>query len=134
MYASNPYAQAGWYNPINPLSVGRSSWEANQAHSPVYGALPAASSVQSPNIITLRFNSQDTLNCSVVGPHNERIIHIATGSGAQRMTSFTTASGTTFASVEWLLQPLITVAGFVPRQEAMKWMLFSGDRRSVNVA
>ncbi|KAG2021324.1 hypothetical protein CC2G_006570 [Coprinopsis cinerea AmutBmut pab1-1] len=134
MYGSNPYAQAGWSNPINPLWVGRSSWETNQPHSPTYGALPTGTNVQSPNIITLRFNSQDTLNCTVVGPRNERIIQITTSAGPhQRITTFTSGNGTTFANLEWSLHPLITISGLVPRQEAMKWLVFSGDRRSAQM-
>jgi hypothetical protein len=131
MYGSNPYAQAGWANP-NPLAVGRlSSWDSQQV-SPTFGALPANTAVQSPNIMTFRFSGPDTLNCSVIGPKNEGLMRISTSMGQQRVTSFTGANGATFANVEWALQPLITVSGLVPRQEAMKWLLFSADRRYVS--
>ncbi|KAH6899139.1 hypothetical protein BKA70DRAFT_1428523 [Coprinopsis sp. MPI-PUGE-AT-0042] len=132
MYGSNPYAQAGWANP-NPHAVGRlSSWDSQQV-SPTFGALPANAAVQSPHTITFRFSGPDTLNCSVIGPQNEGLMRISTSAGQQRVTSFTAANGTTFATVEWALQPLITVSGLVPRQEAMKWLLFSADRRSAGM-
>ncbi|TFK20107.1 hypothetical protein FA15DRAFT_673835 [Coprinopsis marcescibilis] len=130
MYGSNPYAQAGWSNPRNPLSV---AWETNQPHSPTYGALPTSTTVPSPNIMTFRFNSQDTLNCIVVGPQNERIVTISTTYGSQRVTTFKASNDAAFASLEWHLQPLISIAGLVPRQEAMKWLAFSVDRRTASM-
>ena len=126
----NPYA-FNWPNPANPNAVGRGSYDV-QLHYPTYGALPANTAVPSPDSMTFRFNGPDTLNCVVVGSQNEPIVRISTSMGHQRVTTFTSANGV-FASVEWTLQPLVTVANFVPRQEAMKWLVSSADGRSAGM-
>lgn len=131
-HSSNPYAQAGWSNPSNPMSnaPGYSSWQGTMPHAPTYGALPPASAAASPNHVTFQFNSTngDTLNSTVTDPNNHAYFLISTVPGPVKVTTFSTADGVPFASVEWSSPPLVTIKNKVPRQDATKWLLFSRDR------
>lgn len=130
-HSSNPYAQGGWSNPANPLQGGMPAyWQTSTPLSPTYGALPPAHPAASPNVVTFQFNSPngDTLNSTVTDSKYQTYFTISTMPGPIRVTTFSTADGSPFATVEWSTPPLVTIRNRVPRQDATRWLLFSRDR------
>ena len=95
-----------------------------------YGALPPAQAAASPNLVTFQFNSTngDTLNSTVTDSNYQTYFVITTVPGSVKVTTFATADGVPFATVEWSTPPLVTIMNKVPRQDATKWLLFSRDR------
>ncbi|TEB28365.1 hypothetical protein FA13DRAFT_1873165 [Coprinellus micaceus] len=136
-HSSNPYAQAGWSNPSNAACAapGYSSWQSTMPHAPTYGALPPAPAASSPNLVTFQFNSTngDTLNSTVTDSNYQTYFVITTVPGPVKVTTFATADGVPFATVEWSTPPLVTIMNKVPRQDATKWLLFSRDRGTASI-
>ncbi|KAF6758447.1 hypothetical protein DFP72DRAFT_1043541 [Ephemerocybe angulata] len=129
-HSSNPYAQGGWSNPSNPNSAAPEYWQGAMPHAPTFGALPSASVAASPSLVTFQFNSYngDTLNSTVTDSNQQMYFNISTAPGPIKVTTFSTADGMPFATVEWSSPPLVTIKSLVPRQDATKWLLFSRDR------
>ena len=125
-HSSNPYAQGGWSNPSTP----NTQLQFATPHAPTFGALPPSSAASSPNVINFQFNSPsgDTLNSTVTDSTYRTYFVISTTPGPVKITTFSTADGVPFATVEWSSPPFVTIKNRVPRQDATKWLLFSRDR------
>lgn len=130
MYGSNPYAQAGWSNPQNPLSVASNPWFPNAVpQGPTYGALP--SSASSTSLYTFDFTPvhPNLLNCTVVGPgHNVYFRIVTTNDG---ITTIFKPNDHAMARIEWGHEPIVDVKDVVPRQRASDWLVLSGDKTCV---
>ncbi|KDR77969.1 hypothetical protein GALMADRAFT_138129 [Galerina marginata CBS 339.88] len=109
MYANNPYAQAGWYNPQNPYSINNRPWCPNTWHTPTFGVLPRRPNGPS-SVLTFEFTSPvdvlDVLNCIVIGPKQLKFFNIQTDSSVRS----TTVSKPTeaFAEIRWNQYPMLS--------------------------
>ncbi|KAG6915920.1 hypothetical protein DXG01_009250 [Tephrocybe rancida] len=138
MFTNNPYAQGGWYNPANPLSINNGTWGSQSAPQPsVYGALPNAIPPAPPKILTFYFVSlrPNILNSTVIGPQSQKYFDISTSSPNVGASTVFLKSGQPFAAIEWTNQPAVEVYGLVPRQTTARWMELSRDQsyRSIQV-
>ncbi|KAH9481707.1 hypothetical protein JR316_0006234 [Psilocybe cubensis] len=131
MYSSNPYAQAGWYNPENPMSIN--SRTLNAAYVPsVFGALPAVDSSSEGRLLTFNMglNNPDILNCSICGPTGTPYIEITSDYNSAPCTFFRKRDGTVLAHIEWTTRPMVSIPGIVNKQPISQWLTLSIDRRS----
>ncbi|KAF8061841.1 hypothetical protein FPV67DRAFT_1564041 [Lyophyllum atratum] len=131
MFINNPYAQGGWVNPQNPLSINNGTWGGQSPPQPsVYGALPNASPPSPPKILTFFFVSLNPtiLNSTVVGPQNQKYFDVTTNSPNVGASSVFRKGGQPVAVIEWHSQPTVEVHGTVPRQAAARWMELSKDQ------
>ncbi|GLB35692.1 hypothetical protein LshimejAT787_0212570 [Lyophyllum shimeji] len=131
MFTNNPYAQGGWPNPQNPLSINNATWGKDSPPQPsVYGALPNAVPPSPPNILTFLFVSLNPtiLNCTVVGPHAQKYFDVTTNSPNVGASTIFLKAGRPFAVVEWHNQPTVEIYGVAPRQAAARWLELSHDR------
>lgn len=129
MYNNNPYAQGGWYNPGNPLSI-------NQTVSPsqpsIYGALPGLRNcADSCLTFALCPNEPDILNCSVVGPRGSIHFMIRTDYSSAPVTYVRQPDGTLMGYIEWSSKtPYVCIPDSVTKQPASQWLLLSADKKS----
>ncbi|TFK35940.1 hypothetical protein BDQ12DRAFT_756510 [Crucibulum laeve] len=130
MHTNNPYAQAGWHNPANPLAY-------SQRHStsattpPTFGALPAASNAL-PTILEFKFTSYnpDIMNCLVYGPRNAQYFTISTDDTFPDTTTISKQGSQVVAVIEWHRHPIVEVKGQIPKQRAAQWMPLSENQSS----
>ncbi|TEB18148.1 hypothetical protein FA13DRAFT_1711925 [Coprinellus micaceus] len=128
MYGSNPYAQAGWPNPQNPLSVSLNPWFPNSAQSgPTYGALPAPSSGEGFRYSFDFIPAQPTvLNSTVLGPgHNVYFRVVTTNDG---ITTILKPRDQLLARIEWGSEPTVEIREGCSRQRASQWLPLSQDQ------
>ncbi|KAF5386872.1 hypothetical protein D9615_002128 [Tricholomella constricta] len=131
MFTNNPYAQGGWYNPENPLSINNGTWGGQSPPQPsVYGALPTASSPSPPKILTFFFVSFNPtiLNSTVVGPQSKKYFDVVTNSPNVGASTVFRKAGQPFAAIEWITQPAVEIYGVVPPQTAARWLELSRDQ------
>ncbi|TFK28154.1 hypothetical protein FA15DRAFT_634405 [Coprinopsis marcescibilis] len=131
MHGTNPYAQAGWYNPQNPLSLNTFSTPTPS----VFGALPYPSSQTTlPTVLSFHFVllNPNVLNCMITGPTSIPFLEIV--SNAQT-TQFRKPDGRVLAAVEWSANPTVEISGALSRRYVSQWMPLSSDRsrRSLNI-
>lgn len=132
MYSNNPYAQGGWYNPENPLSLNNGVWGSQSPPQPsVFGALPSTGPAPPAQLLTFTFVAfhPTILNCTVVGPQSQKYLDITTASpGVGAATVFRRQDGP-MAVVEWHQSPTVEVQGVIPKQLTARWMGLSQDKR-----
>ncbi|KAG6851622.1 hypothetical protein C0991_007497 [Blastosporella zonata] len=136
MFTNNPYAQGGWYNPANPLSINNGTWGSQSPPIPsIYGALPHATTPSPPTIITFHFVSlrPNVLNSIIIGPESQKYFDVITNSPNVGASTVFKKAGQPFAMIEWTSQPMVDVYGIVPLQAAGGWMELSHDQRSIKV-
>lgn len=135
MLVTNPYALAGWPNPLNPLA----QQTPRDKVVSLYGALPFAPTT-TPCIPTVSFQftsfSPDLLNCVVIGSRFQpyyRVITRPTTDGASELTSIHNCSTKkTFATIQWSPQrTTVEIDDTIPKQSAAAWVALSADKRCV---
>ncbi|KAF6758448.1 hypothetical protein DFP72DRAFT_1105195 [Ephemerocybe angulata] len=127
MYGSNPYAQAGWSNPQNPLSVAAYPWFPNAAaQGPTFGALPASTVNGSRYTFDFTPVQPNILNCTVIGPGHDVYFRIVTTNDG--VTTILKPRDQTLARIEWGAESVVEVRDIVPRQRASQWLALSGDK------
>ncbi|KAF8883497.1 hypothetical protein CPB84DRAFT_1817060 [Gymnopilus junonius] len=111
MLGSNPYAQAGWYNPRNPLSINSGPWQPNFSLK---------------SILTFEFSSfsPDIFNCVVTGPKQRKFFEIKTASSN---TVISKPEGP-FAILHWAQRPTVEASRFIPFQRAGDFLKLASDR------
>ena len=125
MFANNPYAQGGWFNPQNPTSINGGTWRHNPALPPTFGALPPPEPSPS-SLLTFEFaGSPDVLNCTVVGPGGNKFFEIRT-SGA--MTTIM-KPGAELGVISWQRHPLLDFPALGLRKAAGEMVRISSDHR-----
>ncbi|KAF9474790.1 hypothetical protein BDN70DRAFT_898698 [Pholiota conissans] len=124
MFTSNPYAQAGWYNPQNPLSINNAPWNPNASHPPTYGALPPLD-YRPASVLAFTFASfnPDVFNCIVTGPKDKKYFDIRSNSG----NTIIMKPGGQLASIHWDRHPSVEVTGILPRQYTKDFLKLSSD-------
>ncbi|PPQ64147.1 hypothetical protein CVT24_008777 [Panaeolus cyanescens] len=134
MYNNNPYAQGGWYNPENPLSINPAPWNLPPTSQPsVLGALPTlGSSSSDQRVLTFRMTpaSPDVLNASVLGPKGQTVCVISTDYNAAPIrTIFQKADGALMGYIEWSSHgSTVTITGGVHKKPAGQWLPLSADK------
>lgn len=120
MYGNNPFAQGGWPNPENPLSINNGTWGTMLLDGPAYGALPTAPDTQNAY---LRFYFTDfnpnILNCTIVGPRNTIYYKVIPGPPGVTLVQKPDYSSILF--IEWRASPIIDIRDIVPQQLVRQW-------------
>ncbi len=127
MYTNNPYAQGGWSNPANNLSVNDGSWGTLLPQAPTYGALPSSTSGTPPSTLTFYFTefNPDLLNCVVVGPQSK--VYYKVIPGPPGLTYVQKPDNSSILCIEWQQHPMVEVRDIVPREAVGQWMLPAAD-------
>ncbi|TFK28150.1 hypothetical protein FA15DRAFT_89278 [Coprinopsis marcescibilis] len=133
MHGTNPYAQAGWYNPQNPHTINTQPWGSSAIAGPsIFGALPYPPSQSSlPTVLTFHYVcfNPDVLNCMITGPTSIPYLEVATGAqNGVPVTVFRKSDGRVLASVEWTRSPTVEVSGRLAKQPVGQWLRLSADR------
>ncbi|KAF8224170.1 hypothetical protein L208DRAFT_1410755 [Tricholoma matsutake] len=127
MFTTNPYAQAGWYNPENPYSINNSTW-GSQSPPPasIFGALPGVKPPSPPSTLTLIFTSFNPtiLDSTVVGPKFQKYFTISTSrsTSGHPFTMFYKHNGESVAVVEWHQNPTLQIRDIVSMQPTAQWL------------
>jgi hypothetical protein len=134
MYANNPYAQGGWYNPANPQTINTERAGNTHAAQPsIVGALPYTfPNTGAPQHLIFHFTYSTTsiLNCSIYGPASKKYIEVATDlNKAPHVTMLRRWDGVILGVIEWQQRPLVEITGILPRQHIGNWMPLSQSRR-----
>ena len=135
MFTTNPYAQAGWYNPENPHSINNNATWGNQSPPPasILGALPTTTPPSPPSTITLVFTSfsPTILDSTVVGPKFQKYFTISSSrsSSGHSFTTFYKHNGESVAIVEWRQLPTVQIRDIVPMQSTAHWLRPGPDTR-----
>ena len=126
MFTNNPYAQGGWHNPQNVLSINNAPWVPNAWHPPTFGALPASQTNSS--ILTFEFSSfqPDILNSVVTGPNNSEFFTVRTPTPGYTVIY---KAGAPFATITWQHNPIVEAGGIITRQRASDFLKISPDNR-----
>jgi len=128
MYANNPYAQGGWFNPENPRSINGETAAAPISQPPTYGALPSFGGSRN-GWLEFRFHYRpNILNCTVTGPQGAKAAEILTVSG---QTTFY-FNGQMFSTIQWSNPPTVEVHNFARNQFAGDFLnlRYSSDQTS----
>ncbi|EAU85407.1 hypothetical protein CC1G_07101 [Coprinopsis cinerea okayama7 len=142
MHGTNPYAQAGWYNPQNPHTINNHPWGSSGNGNPgpsIFGALPYANQGQVPTVLTFHYVclNPDVLNCTITGPTSIPYLEVATVMRNNISTTvFRKSDGRVLASIEWTRAPTVEIAGqTLSKRLVSQWMRSSPDRsqRGMNV-
>ena len=132
MHGTNPYAQAGWFNPQNPNTINTQSWGISAASGPsIFGALPYPSSQTSlPTVLTFHYvlPKPNVLNCTITGPTSIPYLDVASD-GAR--TIFRRPDGQGIACIEWSSNPTVEIINTVAKQPIGQWIRLSADRAYV---
>ncbi|PPQ68543.1 hypothetical protein CVT26_003352 [Gymnopilus dilepis] len=132
MFGSNPYAQAGWYNPQNPFSINAGPWQPGSSNPPTFGALPSQSN--SKSVLTFEFSSfhPDIFNCMVTGPKQRKFFEVKT---ANNNTVISKPEGP-FAIIHWAQRPTVEASGVIAFQRTGEYLKLAPDRshRTVTVS
>jgi len=127
MFTNNPYAQAGWPNSENPLSI-----EAHRGSTSIrdttLGPIQDYHRQRRPvSVLTLDFvfRAFSILDSIVYGPKGVEYLRISTIS---RKTVLMRRSGV-FASIDWNNGPCIEAIGIIPRIYAADFLSLSPDLR-----
>ncbi|PPQ89353.1 hypothetical protein CVT25_003190 [Psilocybe cyanescens] len=130
MYTNNPYAQGGWYNPENPMSINPRT-SASYVPS-VFGALPVLDGSSRERSLTFQLvpNQPDILNCTIFAPTGNPYIEIASDYSSAPCTFFRKRDGTVLAYIEWSQRPMVCIPGIVNKLPVGQWLSLSADRRS----
>jgi hypothetical protein len=125
MFTSNPYAQGGWYNPQNPLSINNAPFRPNATHPPTFGALPPLD-YKPASVLTFTFAAfnPDLFNCTVTGPQNKKFFEIRTSAG----TTGIMKPSDQFASIQWGQHPTVEARGVLSRQPTRDFLRLSSDQ------
>ncbi|KAF8874704.1 hypothetical protein CPB84DRAFT_1689988 [Gymnopilus junonius] len=124
MFGSNPYAQAGWYNPQNPLSINSGPWQPNSSNPPTFGALPSQSG--SKSILAFEFSSfnPDIFNCLVTGPKQHKFFEVKTTSN----NTLVSKPEGPFAIIHWAQRPTVEASGVIAFQRTGGFLKLTSDR------
>ncbi|KAF6754545.1 hypothetical protein DFP72DRAFT_373695 [Ephemerocybe angulata] len=133
MHGTNPYAQAGWFNPQNPNTINNQTWGISAASGPsIFGALPYPSSQKSlPTILTFHYVclNPDVMNCTITGPTSIPYLEVGTVAAAHgARTVFRRPDGQAMAAIEWGRSPIVEISSVLPRQPVSHWLRLSADR------
>ncbi|KAF5325373.1 hypothetical protein D9619_009655 [Psilocybe cf. subviscida] len=126
MFTNNPYAQGGWYNPQNPLSINGEPWRAGLTHPPTFGALPTFDKQSSLHTFLFSSFNPDFLNCTVTGPGNAKYFEVSTTSDTNKTTI--SKPGAQMGTIEWRGHPIIEAPGLIMRQLSLDFLKLSSDR------
>jgi hypothetical protein len=135
MNITNPYAQAGWYNPENPSSIGqRPGTTQSSSPPPTFGALPYYPEHSAPPAKRYTFSTQGPRiiqGCEVVdGDSNVTAFKIKMAHDGYDYTSLQSPNGTPRGYIVWKPDgPEIEIYGVVARQKAKGWLSLSPDQR-----
>lgn len=136
MHGTNPYAQAGWYNPANPLSIDQSSGSTSSSHPPTFGALPYPNtSKPSQKCFILTSQGKGIINgCDVVDTASRHAaFKIKMAHDGLDYTTVQYPNGSRVGYVVWKPEgPEVEVYGSVAKQKAKYWLPLSPDKRYVN--
>jgi len=128
MFVNNPYAQAGWYNPQNPYSVGNGGWSPS-GHPPTFGSLPPIEN-RPASVLTFEFYlNPDALNCKVIGPNKMQYFDIKTTLNSTVIFK----PGDQFGIINWGQQPIVEARGILPRQRTGEFLKLSTDQTYVGL-
>ncbi|KAJ3567852.1 hypothetical protein NP233_g6087 [Leucocoprinus birnbaumii] len=134
MYANNPYAQGGWYNPANPQTINTErSANTHVAQPSILGALPYPFPTSGPQHLVFHFTYSTTsiLNCSVYGPASKKYVEVTTDiNRTPHLTVLRKYDGSPLGIIEWHQKPTVEITGVLPRQYAGRWMPLSQSRSS----
>lgn len=131
MYTNNPYAQGGWYNPENPMSINP---RVSASYVPsVFGALPVLDSGTGERSLTFQLvpNEPDILNCSIFAPNGNPYIEITSDYSSAPCTYFRKRDGTVLAYIEWSQRPMVCIPGILDKVPVSRWLALSADKRYV---
>ncbi|KAF9000644.1 hypothetical protein BDQ17DRAFT_1245216 [Cyathus striatus] len=124
----NPYAQAGWPNPQNPLATAQSVHPSTTLN----GALPFAFQTPTSQLLSFTFESynRDILCSTIYGPNDQKYFDIWTSASPNQIsnTVIRKSDGSTVATIEWFQHPVVDINGFVARQPVCQWLPVAGDR------
>ncbi|TEB25216.1 hypothetical protein FA13DRAFT_1765892 [Coprinellus micaceus] len=130
MHGTNPYAQAGWYNPQNPNTINTQSWGISAASGPSIFAPRHAL----PTVLTFHYvlPKPNVLNCTITGPTSIPYLDV-TSDGAR--TIFRRPDGQGIACIEWSSNPTVEIISTVMKQPVGQWIRLSADRahRSITI-
>lgn len=134
MHGTNPYAQAGWYNPQNPHTINTMPWGTSGNTGPsVFGALPYPSNQGAlPTVLTFHYVcfNPDVLNCMITGPTSIPYLEVATvNQNNVQTTVFRKSDGRVLASIEWGRTPTVEVYQRLPKMPISQWLRATGDRK-----
>ncbi|KAH9481711.1 hypothetical protein JR316_0006238 [Psilocybe cubensis] len=130
MFTNNPYAQGGWYNPENPMSINT---RVSASYVPsVFGSLPVLESGTGERSLTFQLipNKPDILNSSIMAPTGNPCIQITSNYNSAPCTYFRKCDGTVLAYIEWSNRPMVCIPGILEKVYVSRWLVLSPDRRS----
>lgn len=131
MHGTNPYAQAGWHNPANPLSINQ--YPGSTSGQPTFGALPYPNA-SNPHQKCFAFTSQgkgiihgcevvDTVSCHTM--FKIRMAH-----DGLDYTTLQHPNGARVGYVVWKPQgPEVEAYGAVEKQKGKCWLPLAPDKR-----
>ncbi|KAF8147695.1 hypothetical protein B0H34DRAFT_280344 [Crassisporium funariophilum] len=127
MFGNNPFAQAGWYNPLNRCSINGSPWRPPSRDPPTFGALPAPD-VNPASVLRFEFSSfnPDVLNCIVTGPGNRKFFDITTPTPNVTLIA---KPGETIGVINWQEHNYLEATGILSRQRTRDFLKLSSDQR-----
>lgn len=133
MYGTNPYAQAGWYNPANPSSINERPGPTISSQPPTFGALPYPDT-SSPSTKRFVFTSQGqglVQRCDVVDAGScLPAYRIKMAHDGYDYTSLQRPNGTPVGYIVWKPQgPEVELYGVVGKQKGKDWLPLSPDQR-----
>ncbi|KAE9406162.1 hypothetical protein BT96DRAFT_963661 [Gymnopus androsaceus JB14] len=112
-------------------------WDNNGFEPSTLGALPYWQPPPPTNLITFyitSYNPADILNCTVIGPDQERYLHVVTDPHNPMYTLFQKiqASGgsRSCALVEWQRQPLVEIRDVMSKYPIRDWLHLNSDERA----
>lgn len=128
MFGSNPYAQAGWYNPQNPHSINGGPWRPKTSLPPTFGALPPLDQ-QPSSVLEFEFTSfsPDIYNCIIIGPKQRKFFEIRTTSNMTIISK----PDEQFALIKWSHHPTIEARGALSLQRTGEFLKLSLDSTCV---
>ncbi|KIK68639.1 hypothetical protein GYMLUDRAFT_153830 [Collybiopsis luxurians FD-317 M1] len=125
------------YNPFSGWAeVGQGSssalWDNNGFAPSTFGALPYAHPPPPPGLVTFYITSfnPDILNCTVIGPNQQRYLRIVTDPQNPAYTIFQNPQGRSIALVEWQSRPLVEIRDVMSKSPVKNWLRLTSDRRA----
>jgi len=127
MLFNNPFAQAGWYNPLNLFNVSNGgSGGREPTLPPNFGALPSSWETSSNTVFRFTQLDPDIFNCQIVDERSLVCLKVETRG---TITHIRKPDGELFGAIDWSEHPLVVIPGVVERQLSANFLRLSPERR-----
>jgi len=128
MISNNPFAQAGWYNPLNIFNafIDGSAGCDPASLPPNFGALP--SQWETSVNTTFRFTrlDPDIFNCQI---EDERSLVCLKVETRGIITTVRKSDGGLFATIDWSRHSVVEIPGVMERQLSANFLRLAPERR-----